>query len=127
MVYFEDWDDFQSAARQVFIQQPNKTRYQLKRKRENDTLVIKVTDDVVCVKYRGPKASSAAANRFIERVDQLTRWFISRSFMTSEELKLEGDTFPSLEVAVKDTSRGGVTSLNNTAGEARHSGKKRLG
>mmetsp|Transcript_9276 Transcript_9276/g.7938 ORF Transcript_9276/g.7938 Transcript_9276/m.7938 type:complete len:121 (+) Transcript_9276:53-415(+) len=120
MVYFEDWDDFQRAARQVFIQQPNKTRYQLKRKRSNDSLILKVTDDVVCVKYKGPKASTAAAGRFIERVDMLTRWFISRSFMTSDELKMEGEVFPSLESTISDTT----TTVQQ---QQQHSGKKRLG
>ncbi|EER09697.1 hypothetical protein Pmar_PMAR022135 [Perkinsus marinus ATCC 50983] len=56
--------------------------------------------------------------------------------MTSEELKLEGETFPSLELAVNDTVKGsanaaaggGGGNINNNVSEGgrQHIGKKRV-
>ncbi|XP_048590222.1 signal recognition particle 9 kDa protein [Nematostella vectensis] len=52
MVYFDSWDEFSKAAEQLYLAEPNKFRFVLKYRHCDGKLVIKGTDDSVCLKYR---------------------------------------------------------------------------
>eukprot|EP01135_Chromosphaera_perkinsii_P012362 Nk52_evm1s2645 gene=Nk52_evmTU1s2645 len=52
MTYIEDWDDFRKAAEALYMANPQTTRMVTKYRHKDARLVVKVTDDHVCVKYR---------------------------------------------------------------------------
>uniref|UniRef100_A0A7S0EHL1 Signal recognition particle 9 kDa protein n=1 Tax=Hanusia phi TaxID=3032 RepID=A0A7S0EHL1_9CRYP len=52
MVYINHWDEFMQAAQELLIKSPDKTRYLIKYRHIDAQLVLKVTDDVVCIKYK---------------------------------------------------------------------------
>lgn len=45
MVYYTDWPTFASAAKQLYAERPNDTRYCIKYRHKAGSLVLKVTDD----------------------------------------------------------------------------------
>merc|ERR1712166_1311434 len=51
MVYIEVWDDFFSAAHQIYLGAPSQTRYSIKYRNTPGRLVLKVTDNKTCIKY----------------------------------------------------------------------------
>ncbi|GBF88837.1 hypothetical protein Rsub_01738 [Raphidocelis subcapitata] len=51
-MYIDDWDSFYVQAEELWRQQPLKTRYCIKYRHTEGKLVLKVTDDVVCLKYK---------------------------------------------------------------------------
>eukprot|EP00386_Alphamonas_edax_P009968 GDKI01032540.1.p2 GENE.GDKI01032540.1~~GDKI01032540.1.p2 ORF type:complete len:113 (-),score=38.11 GDKI01032540.1:195-533(-) len=70
MVYLEDFDEFQDAAQKLFTERPRNTRFEVKYRHSDAKLVVKVTDDKVCLKYRTDQQSDA------KRVDKLTQLFM---------------------------------------------------
>ncbi|EEB89632.1 hypothetical protein MPER_12249 [Moniliophthora perniciosa FA553] len=62
MVYFQSWHEFQDAAEALYKNSPNKTRYVVKWRACEGRLVLKVTDDVKCLKFK--TYSSIYLNRF---------------------------------------------------------------
>eukprot|EP00878_Enallax_costatus_P003746 GHUV01003962.1.p1 GENE.GHUV01003962.1~~GHUV01003962.1.p1 ORF type:complete len:126 (+),score=49.06 GHUV01003962.1:248-625(+) len=51
-MYIEDFNTFYQQAEELFRKEPLRTRYQIKYKHKEGKLVLKVTDDVVCLKYK---------------------------------------------------------------------------
>ncbi len=51
MVYL-DWDDFIDQATKMYTASPNTTRYTQKFRGENKVVVLKVTDNRVCIKHK---------------------------------------------------------------------------
>lgn len=68
MVYIDEWEEFSDRAAQLFMQSPEKTRYTFKYRHADSEVVLKVTDDRVCLKYRTDQASDM---RLIENFNQL--------------------------------------------------------
>ncbi|KAI5454381.1 hypothetical protein NCC49_004436 [Naganishia albida] len=62
MVYLKNWSDFESATTALYNQAPTKVRYCVKFRPKEGHLVLKVTDDVKCLKYK--TYSSIILNRF---------------------------------------------------------------
>ncbi|WVO15450.1 hypothetical protein L204_103108 [Cryptococcus depauperatus] len=62
MVYIKNWTDFESAATDLYVRSPNKVRYCVKLQPKTGHLVLKVTDNVKCIKYK--TFSSIILNRF---------------------------------------------------------------
>jgi len=52
MVYIKSWQQFQKEAETVYAKSPKKARYCVKWRHVEGSLVLKVTDDVTCVKYK---------------------------------------------------------------------------
>jgi len=52
MVYVESWADFQEGVQRIFLANPGGTRYSVKYRHTEGKLVLKVTDDVACLKYK---------------------------------------------------------------------------
>ncbi|KAF9157737.1 hypothetical protein DFQ27_007792 [Actinomortierella ambigua] len=52
MVNITNWDEFQRAAEELYSLSPNNTRYVAKYRHTEGKLVLKVTDDRTCFKYK---------------------------------------------------------------------------
>ncbi|KAG0049760.1 hypothetical protein BGZ83_005408 [Gryganskiella cystojenkinii] len=52
MVNILAWDEFQKAAEELYQLSPNNTRYVAKYRHTEGKLVLKVTDDRTCLKYK---------------------------------------------------------------------------
>ncbi|KAF9447382.1 signal recognition particle, SRP9/SRP14 subunit [Macrolepiota fuliginosa MF-IS2] len=62
MVYIHSWQEFQDAAEALYAKSPNKARYVAKWKSSEGKLVLKITDDTTCIKFK--TFSSIFLNRF---------------------------------------------------------------
>ncbi|KAF6756261.1 signal recognition particle, SRP9/SRP14 subunit, partial [Ephemerocybe angulata] len=62
MVYVHSWQDFQDAAEALYDRDPVKTRYCVKWKAGEGKLVLKITNDTTCLKFK--TYSSIFLNRF---------------------------------------------------------------
>ncbi|KAG8908824.1 hypothetical protein FRB99_003062 [Tulasnella sp. 403] len=52
MVYIKSWQQFQHDAEALYAKSPNTARYCIKWRHIQGTLVLKVTDNVTCLKYK---------------------------------------------------------------------------
>ncbi|KAL0390948.1 UNVERIFIED_CONTAM: E3 ubiquitin protein ligase DRIP2 [Sesamum calycinum] len=59
MVYIASWDDFVEKSVQLFRADPEKTRYVMKYRHCDGKLVLKVTDDKECIKFKTDQAQDA--------------------------------------------------------------------
>ncbi|KAG9217656.1 hypothetical protein CCMSSC00406_0003655 [Pleurotus cornucopiae] len=62
MVYISVWQDFQEAAEALYTKSPNNARYCVKWKSSEGKLVLKITDNTTCIKFK--TNSSIFLNRF---------------------------------------------------------------
>ncbi|KAF8657826.1 hypothetical protein AX14_007825 [Amanita brunnescens Koide BX004] len=62
MVYIHAWQEFQDAAEALYAKSPTKARYCVKWKSSEGKLVLKITDDTTCIKFK--TYSSIFLNRF---------------------------------------------------------------
>ncbi|KIO19653.1 hypothetical protein M407DRAFT_246097 [Tulasnella calospora MUT 4182] len=62
MVYITSWPQFQREAEALYARSPFRTRYCVKWRSVEGTLVLKLTDDTTCLKYRA--TSTAYFHRF---------------------------------------------------------------
>ncbi|XP_076934015.1 signal recognition particle 9 kDa protein-like [Bidens hawaiensis] len=59
MVYVISWDDFVERSIHLFRASPQNTRYVMKYRHSDAKLVLKVTDDKQCLKYKTDQAQDA--------------------------------------------------------------------
>ncbi|TPX37450.1 hypothetical protein SmJEL517_g00589 [Synchytrium microbalum] len=52
MVYIEKFEDFEKAVEDLYLQEPNRTRYCTRYRHVDGQLILKVTDDRTCLKFR---------------------------------------------------------------------------
>jgi len=71
MVYIENWDDFQESSIKLFRSDPVATRYVMKYRHCDGKLVLKVTDDKVCLKFKTDQAQD------IRKMEKLNNTFFS--------------------------------------------------
>jgi len=62
MVYISSWQDYQEAAEALYTKSPNDTRFCVKWKSSEGKLVLKITDNTTCIKFK--TYSSIFLNRF---------------------------------------------------------------
>ncbi|TCD64856.1 hypothetical protein EIP91_003560 [Steccherinum ochraceum] len=62
MVYISSWQEYQEAAEALYEKSPNKARYVVKWRASEGKLVLKITDDTTCIKFK--THSSVFLNRF---------------------------------------------------------------
>ncbi|KAJ3535968.1 hypothetical protein NM688_g6899 [Phlebia brevispora] len=62
MVYISSWQEYQEAAEALYEKSPNTTRYCVKWRASEGKLVLKITDDTTCLKFK--TYSSIFLNRF---------------------------------------------------------------
>ncbi|CAJ1407099.1 unnamed protein product [Effrenium voratum] len=83
MVYVSDFEEFEVAAQELFKQQPLRTRYLVKYRHKEGKVVLKVTDDRICLKFR----SELIANlKHVERLSQnFARWTATKDLSKLDE------------------------------------------
>merc|ERR1711937_174206 len=52
MTYIDNWEEFAKAAEQMYLQDPSKARFVTKYRHCDGKLVLKMTNDKLCLKYR---------------------------------------------------------------------------
>ncbi|KAK0186970.1 signal recognition particle, SRP9/SRP14 subunit [Armillaria mellea] len=62
MVYIQSWQEYQDAAEALYTKSPRNTRYCVKWKASEGKLVLKITDNTSCIKFK--TYSSIFLNRF---------------------------------------------------------------
>ncbi|KAH8823999.1 signal recognition particle, SRP9/SRP14 subunit [Flagelloscypha sp. PMI_526] len=62
MVYVQSWQDYQDAAEALYAKSPNTTRYCVKWNGVDGKLVLKITNNDQCIKFK--TYSSVFLNRF---------------------------------------------------------------
>ncbi|KAI0724804.1 signal recognition particle, SRP9/SRP14 subunit [Fomitopsis betulina] len=62
MVYLSSWQDYQEAAEALYEKSPETTRYCVKWRAADAKLVLKITDNTTCLKFK--TTSSVFLNRF---------------------------------------------------------------
>ncbi|KAJ7145632.1 signal recognition particle, SRP9/SRP14 subunit [Mycena epipterygia] len=62
MVYIHAWQEYQDAAEALYTKSPTTTRYCVKWKSSEGKLVLKITDNTTCIKFK--TYSSIFLNRF---------------------------------------------------------------
>eukprot|EP00913_Durusdinium_trenchii_P002156 g1989.t1 len=83
MVYLSDFQDFETAAQELFKQQPLRTRYLVKYRHKEGKVVLKVTNDRVCLKF---KSELIANLKHIERFTQnFARWTATKDLSRVDE------------------------------------------
>ncbi|RAL53670.1 unnamed protein product [Cuscuta campestris] len=59
MVYITSWDEFAEKSIQLFRVDPEQTRYVMKYRHSDGKLVLKVTDNKECIKFKTDQAQDA--------------------------------------------------------------------
>ncbi|CAI5522989.1 unnamed protein product [Closterium sp. Naga37s-1] len=75
MVYVDTWDEFAEKAEVLFRADPSKFRYVSKYRHCDGKLVLKATDDRVCIKFRTDQAQDA---KKMERLNNLLFTLMAR-------------------------------------------------
>mmetsp|Transcript_61908 Transcript_61908/g.128071 ORF Transcript_61908/g.128071 Transcript_61908/m.128071 type:complete len:115 (-) Transcript_61908:39-383(-) len=114
MVYIENLENFMEAARELFMNSPEKSRYVIKYRHTDAKLVVKVTDDKVCLKYRTDQAQDA------KRVARLNAVFLH--LMASS--KVDAATASAVVTAVEEREAQAAAAQTHTQ-PAKKGGKKR--
>jgi len=68
MGYFSSWDDFVEEGLQLVRKSPTQTRYTIKYRNCSGDLVLKITDDFTCLKFRTNEMSVARQMEALNRV-----------------------------------------------------------
>ncbi|KAI0285464.1 signal recognition particle, SRP9/SRP14 subunit [Russula aff. rugulosa BPL654] len=72
MVYINSWQKYQEAAENLYANSPRKARYSVKWKSSEGKLVLKITDDVTCLKFK------THSSIFLGRFEALNRSLIQK-------------------------------------------------
>ena len=56
MTFLESWEEFEKAAERLYLQDPMKVRYTTKYDHNQGCMVMKMTDDVVCLQFKSEAA-----------------------------------------------------------------------
>lgn len=51
-MYVKNWEEFEIAAEQMYLESPDKCRYSMKYIHSKNQLLLKLTDNVKCVQYK---------------------------------------------------------------------------
>lgn len=52
MTFLKSWEEFEKAAERLYLQDPMKVRYRMKYTHSEGCLSVKITDDIVCLRYK---------------------------------------------------------------------------
>jgi signal recognition particle subunit SRP9 len=101
MVYISSWQEYQEAAENLYTSSPRKTRYSVKWKSSEGKLVLKITDDATCLKFK------THSSIFLGRFEALNRSLILK--MTNRPLKPTSTALsapPSQAIAASPVTQG---------------------
>mmetsp|Transcript_50422 Transcript_50422/g.148777 ORF Transcript_50422/g.148777 Transcript_50422/m.148777 type:complete len:111 (+) Transcript_50422:49-381(+) len=107
MVFLEDFEEFEDAAKSLFLTSPLRTRYLIKYRHVDGKVILKVTNDRVCLKHRSDQISDL---RKVERLSQsFARW------MTASNLDSVDEPDEALEAAKEEAKGGGGKAKKSKA------------
>lgn len=66
MTYLTSWEDFAKAAERLYLADPMKVRFIMKYRHCDGKLVVKITDDQVCLQYLTEHAQD------VKKIEKLT-------------------------------------------------------
>eukprot|EP00441_Pelagodinium_beii_P026104 CAMPEP_0197656220 /NCGR_PEP_ID=MMETSP1338-20131121/40846_1 /TAXON_ID=43686 ORGANISM="Pelagodinium beii, Strain RCC1491" /NCGR_SAMPLE_ID=MMETSP1338 /ASSEMBLY_ACC=CAM_ASM_000754 /LENGTH=106 /DNA_ID=CAMNT_0043232111 /DNA_START=60 /DNA_END=380 /DNA_ORIENTATION=+ len=95
MVYLTDFEEFEAAALALFQQAPLRTRYLAKYRHVDGKVILKVTNNKVCLKFRTDQIAN------LKRVESFSQTFAR--WTVSEDLSKLGVPDQELEEAKKAT------------------------
>ncbi|XP_076263086.1 signal recognition particle 9 [Rhynchophorus ferrugineus] len=76
MTFLKTWEEFEKAAEKLYIQEPSKVRYTMKYVHSKNQLILKMTDNVVCLQF---KTEIAQDIRKIDKfINNLVRHMVSK-------------------------------------------------
>ncbi|WWC98004.1 hypothetical protein V866_004893 [Kwoniella sp. B9012] len=110
MVYIKNWTDFETATTDLYARSPSKVRYCVKFVPKSGQLVLKVTDDVKCIKYKSH--SSIILNRF-ESLN--LRLLTQMSNTRPKRLPIPNSTSGLATPAVETPERGATPALEEVS------------
>jgi len=97
-MYIEDWDTFFLQAQELQRKRPLHTRYCIKYSHKEGKLVLKVTDDVVCLQYKTDQQLD------IKRMEKLNTIFFA--MMAKGEYDPDEDALPEQQQPQQPPSSG---------------------
>uniref|UniRef100_A0A7S3WIU2 Signal recognition particle 9 kDa protein n=1 Tax=Strombidinopsis acuminata TaxID=141414 RepID=A0A7S3WIU2_9SPIT len=71
MVYINDWDAFFHESEKLYLEHPAHTRYTLKYRHTDGKVVLKVTNDRVCLQFVTDQATD------LKRIERLNNLFFT--------------------------------------------------
>ena len=86
MVNFATFPEFAERATALFLASPQRTRYTMKYRHADASLVVKVTDDVTCLKFKTDQVSDLRA---VEKLNNLFMRLMSSKKLDADELRRE--------------------------------------
>ncbi|KZT65112.1 signal recognition particle, SRP9/SRP14 subunit [Daedalea quercina L-15889] len=109
MVYISSWQEYQEAAEGLYEKSPNTARYCVKWRATDGKLVLKITDNTTCLKF---KTSSSV---FLNRFEALNLSLMQK--MTNRQAKAQSAPSQSDASHASEQSRA-ATPVPGTAGVA---------
>ncbi|GAA5911885.1 uncharacterized protein JCM6883_000722 [Sporobolomyces salmoneus] len=109
-MYFTNWDRFVSSCYALCDSSPIQPRYCLRWKPSLGLLVIKVTDDVTCIKFK------TRSTVFLNRFDVFNRQLLER-FQNRQQKKPLPSAVPAAGVEGEKTTEGGEGTKEGGEGE----------
>lgn len=80
MTFFNSWEEFAKAVDKLYGASPDRCRFVVKYRHKDGQLVIKMTDDVVCLQYSTDQAQD------VKKLEKLTS-NLMRHMVTKEVAK----------------------------------------
>ena len=76
MTYFASWEEFTKAVEKLYSANPNKCRFVTKYSHKEGRLVLKMTDDIICLQYSTDQVQDA--KRLEKLVSNLMRQMVTK-------------------------------------------------
>jgi len=115
MVYIENLENFMQAAQELFVNAPERTRYVIKYRHVDAKLVLKVTDDKVCLKYKTDQAEDA------KKVAKLNAFFLN----LMSAAKVDSESARQVFAAVDEQEQQAAAAQQSQPAQQKKGGKKR--
>ncbi|XP_065833789.1 signal recognition particle 9 kDa protein-like [Oscarella lobularis] len=77
MPFVSSWDEFARTAEQLYLANPYKTRFVVKYRHCDAKMILKITDDVACIKYATDQAQDV--KRLEKLNNTLLRLMVSKA------------------------------------------------
>lgn len=113
MVYYEDWEGFVAAARELFNRRSLQTRYSLRYSDSSKEAILKVTDDVQCLQFSVKRPADA------RRVETFSQLFVGWATTQGVQLAKDPQQLPASTIA--------TTAPREHRGHERKKGAKKIG
>ncbi|KAJ1724990.1 Signal recognition particle protein [Coemansia erecta] len=117
MVYYDSWDQFETAAAGIYAASPAQARYTVKYRNSTADLLLKVTDNTTCVQLRTERLDD------IKRIAHLHRILAQAASNREAPVRALKPVFPETPREEKPAAAAASASANQ--GKKKGKGKKR--